>query len=94
MEARIDPHPPADSLKAFGLGLLDDTSAYALFLHLEGCAPCRRAEEASGDDFLDRLQMGIPTSPDTLLRPMGQSAMKDAPPPRLLGVDDWAIRRG
>ena len=57
MEARIDPHPPADSLKAFGLGLLDDASAHALLLHLEGCAPCRRrAEEASGDDFLARLQ--------------------------------------
>ena len=57
MEARIDPHPPLDSLKAFGRGLLDDASAQALYRHLETCPACRRqAEAASGDDFLLRLQ--------------------------------------
>ena len=39
-------------------------------------------------------QLGMPTSPDTLLRRIGQMAMRDAPTPRVLGVDDWAIRKG
>ena len=57
MEARIDTHPPPESLKAFGLGRMDDASAQALSLHLERCPACRRqAEEASGDDFLARLR--------------------------------------
>ncbi len=49
--------PPHESLKAFGLGLLDDASAQALYRHLETCPACRRqAKAVSGDDFLLRLQ--------------------------------------
>lgn len=36
----------------------------------------------------------MPTSPDTLLRRINQTATADAPTPRVLGVDDWAIPKG
>ena len=39
-------------------------------------------------------KLGMPTSPDTLLRRIRQTATQDAPTPRVLGVDDWAIRKG
>jgi transposase len=39
-------------------------------------------------------QLGMPTSPDTLLRRIRQTATRDAPTPRVLGIDDWAIRKG
>jgi transposase len=39
-------------------------------------------------------QLGMPTSPDTLLRRIKQTATQQAPTPRVLGVDDWAIRKG
>jgi transposase len=38
--------------------------------------------------------LGMPTSPDTLLRRIQQTATEQAPTPRVLGVDDWAIRKG
>jgi transposase len=38
--------------------------------------------------------LGMPTSPDTLLRRIQQTTTQDAPAPRVLGVDDWAIRKG
>jgi hypothetical protein len=34
------------------------------------------------------------TSPDTLLRVIGQTVLPTRPTPRVLGVDDWAMRRG
>lgn len=34
------------------------------------------------------------TSPDTLLRRIRQSTPPEAPTPRVLGVDDWAKRKG
>ncbi len=40
-------------------------------------------------DSLDR-----PTSPDTLLRRVTDAPREPAPPPRYVGVDDWAIRKG
>jgi transposase len=39
-------------------------------------------------------RLGMPTSPDTLLCRIEQTPMRDAPAPRVLGVDDWAIRKG
>jgi transposase len=38
--------------------------------------------------------LGMPASPDTLLRRIGQTPTTDAPTPRVLGVDDWALRKG
>jgi transposase len=51
---------------------------------------------ALGGEAGSRLarQLGMPTSPDTLLRRVKQTATEQAPSPRVLGVDDWAIRKG
>lgn len=37
---------------------------------------------------------GVPTSPDTLLRLLRRTASAGGAPPRVLGVDDFALRRG
>jgi len=39
-------------------------------------------------------QVGVPTSPDTLLRPLHAMIDSTVPTPRVLGVDDVALRRG
>ena len=39
-------------------------------------------------------QLGMPVSGDTLLRRMRQFASAEPPHPRVLGVDDWAWRKG
>jgi transposase len=46
----------------------------------------------AGARLADRLDM--PTSPGTLLRRAKGAADELAPPPRYVGVDDWALRRG
>lgn len=38
--------------------------------------------------------LGMASSADTLLRLVHRAAIAPAPPPRVVGVDDWAIRRG
>ena len=39
-------------------------------------------------------KLGMPTSPDTLLRRVKQLRPESIPPPRVVGVDDWAMRKG
>jgi hypothetical protein len=39
-------------------------------------------------------KLGMPTSPDTLLRRAKQPRPDGAAPPRVIGVDDWAMRKG
>jgi len=46
----------------------------------------------AGARLAQRLEM--PTSPDTLLRRVKESPDEPAPPPRYVGVDDWAVRKG
>jgi len=46
----------------------------------------------SGTRLLDRL--GMPVSPDKLLRIIRDSPEPEVTTPRVLGVDDWAIRKG
>jgi len=46
----------------------------------------------AGAGLLARLRM--PISPDTLLRMLHRYPLPDVTPPRVLGVDDWAWRRG
>ncbi len=36
----------------------------------------------------------MPTSPDTLLRRVKQAGARSSPSPRLVGIDDWAWRKG
>ena len=38
-------------------------------------------------------KLGMPTSPDTLLRMINAAPENEAPCPRVLGVDDWAMRK-
>ncbi|WP_163782469.1 ISL3 family transposase [Myxococcus vastator] len=38
--------------------------------------------------------LAMPTSPDTLLRLMHRAPLPALPTPRVLGVDDWALRKG
>jgi DNA-binding NarL/FixJ family response regulator len=38
--------------------------------------------------------LGLPTSPDTLLRRVTNAPDEPAPPPRYVGIDDWATRKG
>jgi transposase len=38
--------------------------------------------------------LDVPTSPDTLLRRVKSATDDPAPPPRYVGVDDWALRKG
>jgi len=38
--------------------------------------------------------LGLAASPDTLLRTITLAPLPAAPTPRVLGVDDWAVRRG
>ena len=46
----------------------------------------------AGARLLTRLAM--PTSPDTMLRLVRKTQPATPPTPRVLGVDDWAIRKG
>src|SRR5688500_16818980 len=39
-------------------------------------------------------RLGMMTSPATLLRMIRRATVKERPTPRVLGVDDWAFRRG
>jgi transposase len=39
-------------------------------------------------------QLGVDVSPDTLLRHIRQNVIDKFPTPRVLGVDDWAFRKG
>jgi transposase len=38
--------------------------------------------------------LDMPTSPDTLLRRVKAYRIESGPPPRFIGIDDWAVRKG
>ncbi len=40
------------------------------------------------------LKLGLPVSPDTLLRLVRRCPEADVPVPTVLGIDDWAMRKG
>lgn len=46
----------------------------------------------AGSRLAEHLDM--PTSPDTLLRRITNAPEEPAPPPRYVGIDDWAFRKG
>jgi serine/threonine protein kinase/WD40 repeat protein len=75
-------HPTDESLRAFGLGKLDDASGESVKKHLELCANCRqRVEHVSSDSFLSRLK-AAQAAPDSA-PPIGSS---------LPGLSDLAAR--
>ena len=39
-------------------------------------------------------ELGLPTSPDTILRRVKDAPDEPAPRPRFVGIDDWATRKG
>jgi transposase len=51
---------------------------------------------AAGGESGSRLakHLNIPTSPDTLLRRVRAARSRPGPPPRFVGVDDWASKKG
>jgi transposase len=56
----------------------------------------RRIALATGGEAGARLavRLAMPASPDTLLRLVARTDPAPQPTPRVLGVDDWALRRG
>jgi serine/threonine protein kinase len=57
MDAPPSLHPTDQTLDAYGLGKLNDSSAEAVSKHLEECPACRRrVAEMSSDSFLSRLR--------------------------------------
>jgi transposase len=68
--------------------------------HARTTARLRRAHEsigyALGGEAGARLTTGLSmaTSPDTLLRRVKQLKGDSSPPPRFVGIDDWAWRKG
>ena len=59
-------------------------------------AALQRIGLAVGGEWRSRLACGLamPTSPDTLLRRIRHLPARPRAPPRILGVDDWAKRKG
>jgi transposase len=51
---------------------------------------------ALGGEAGSRLaaKLSLPTSPDTILRRVKNAADEPTPPPRFVGIDDWAYRKG
>jgi transposase len=39
-------------------------------------------------------KLALPTSPDTLIRLVRNAPIQERPTPKILGIDDWAFRRG
>jgi len=83
-------HPTDQTLRAYGLGKLEDALAESVSKHLESCPDCqRRVAEVSSDDFLGRLRgaQGAPEMPATNRSQVGDSnadrgpAVAIAPPP-------------
>ncbi len=56
----------------------------------------RQVALATGGEAGSRLagRLAMPASPDTLLRLVARTEPAPRPTPRVLGVDDWALRRG
>jgi serine/threonine protein kinase len=54
MNAHPATHPSAETLRAFGLGMVDDTAAREVKSHLESCPDCHKKAAASSSDFSSR----------------------------------------
>ena len=91
MKTTQDLHPTNQTLRAYGLGRLDDASAEAVHDHLEACSDCRRrVADLTSDRSLERLReaQGRPDSPGPLMSSTAGLSMlaagadgSPAPPP-------------
>ncbi|HLN33422.1 MAG TPA: protein kinase [Gemmataceae bacterium] len=82
MNARPDLHPSADTLRAFGLGKLDDLLSETVIAHIDTCPDCRQQVGAlTGDSFLDRLRqahsLGSTPAPAKSLAEVGRDPQKN-----------------
>ncbi len=102
MNAPPSVHPTDQTLSDYGLGKLDDASAGAVHVHLEGCEPCRRrASEMTSDSFLGRFRDGQPSARSVLGGgPMPTQSVggldlhaPDSLPPGLAGHADYEVVR-
>jgi anti-sigma factor RsiW len=106
MEARPVVHPSADTLRAYGLGKLDDAATEDVLRHLEACADCRRlVAELSADSFLGQVRnaQGGPAAtptPGKSLSGMSRSVKDTSPgqpaaavPPELAGHPQYEVIR-
>jgi hypothetical protein len=101
-------HPTDQTLQAYGLGKLDESTAELVNRHLESCPDCqRRVAELSSDSFLRRLQGGrgqietglvMGSSLAGLSRIAGERASAEPPPasslpPGLADNPDYEVLR-
>jgi formylglycine-generating enzyme required for sulfatase activity/serine/threonine protein kinase len=107
MGAAASIHPTDQTLQAYGLGKLDETTADPVNRHLESCPDCqRRVAELSSDSFLGRLQKaqsatdrsGATWPPDVSSNMEGPSDSNQRPPaetmpPGLSDHPDYEVLR-
>lgn len=86
---------PACRRRIFTERLPEVAAAYARnTVRLDAALSC--IAFACGGEGGSRLaqRLGMPTSPDTLLRRIRRAPTPDSSPLHVLGIDDWAVRRG
>ena len=105
MDATAPPHPADRTLRAYGLGKLDDPSDEAVNRHLDACPDCcRRVAGLSPDSFLARLrETGVTPDPSAAGRSRAAATevdpeRADGPsagpiPPELADHPNYSIRR-
>src|SRR5271157_2416268 len=83
MDAPQALHPSEHTLRAYGLGKLDDTAVESVNKHVESCSDCRRRiAELSSDSFLGRLRDAQRSpEPSPTGRPQVGGTIADRGPP-------------
>jgi transposase len=86
---------PACARKTFAEPLADLAVAHARRTSRQASRLSAIAKELGGRPAARESEnVQMPVSVHTLLRLLRRSPVPDTPPPRLLGVDDWSIRKG
>src|SRR5262245_34447304 len=107
MDAAQSLHPTDQTLRAYGLGKLDDRSAEAVNEHLMECSECRkRVAEMPADSFLQKVRdaqkpAGKSTSGQSQAggtrtdeaTDSWTSSSGDSIPPELAALPDYEIKR-
>src|SRR5262249_23055052 len=88
--------PTYETLRAYGLGNLDDPLAKTVSKHLEECVDCRaRVGEMSADSFLERIRDGRDGLVSSTLGPSAHTSVPSAGtlPPGLADHPDYEIKK-